>query len=41
MYEIKTKDVCDNFSKNNEMFDFSNYLLKSKYYDDSKKLVVG
>ena len=23
------------------MFDFSNYLTKSKYYDDSNKLVVG
>ena len=23
------------------MFDFSNYLTKSKYYDDSKKLVIG
>ena len=23
------------------MFDFSNYSLKSKYYDDSNKLVVG
>ena len=23
------------------MFDFSNYSAKSKYYDDSKKLVVG
>ena len=23
------------------MFDFSNYSAKSKYYDDSKKLVLG
>ena len=23
------------------MFDFSNYSAKSKYYDDSRKLVVG
>ena len=23
------------------MFDFSNYSAKSKYYDDSNKLVVG
>ena len=23
------------------MFDFSNYLIKSKYYDDSNKLVIG
>ena len=25
-YEIKTKDVYEDFSKNKEMFDFSNYL---------------
>ena len=23
------------------MFDFSNYLTKSKYYDNSNKLVIG
>ena len=23
------------------MFDFSNYYTKSKYYDDSNKLVIG
>ena len=23
------------------MFDFSNYSTKSKYYDDSNKLVIG
>ena len=37
MYEIKTED----FGKDKEMFDFSNYSVKSKYYDRSKKLVVG
>ena len=37
MYEIKTED----FSNDNEMFDFNNYSAKSKYYDDSNKLVVG
>ena len=36
MYEIKTEDVYKDFSK-----DFSNYSPKSKYYDDSNKLVVG
>ena len=41
MYEIKTGDVFEAFSKDKEMFDFSNYLPKSKYYDDSNKLVVG
>ena len=32
MYEIKTEDVYE---------DFSNHSAKSKYYDDSNKLVVG
>ena len=41
MYEIKTKDVYEDFSKDEEMFDFSNYSFKTKYYDDSNKLVVG
>lgn len=34
MYESETKNVLDNFSKNKEMFDYSNYFVKSKYYDD-------
>ena len=29
------------FSKDKKMFDFSNYLAKSKHYDNSNKLVVG
>ena len=41
MYEIKTEDVYEDFSNDKEMFDFSNYSTKSKYYDNSKKLVVG
>ena len=41
MYEIKTKDVCKDFRNNKEMFEFSNYSTKSKYYDNSNKLVVG
>ena len=40
MYEIKTKDVYEDFSKDKEMFDFSNYQTKPKYYDHSNKLVV-
>ena len=34
MYEIKTEDVYKG------MFDFSNYSTKSKYYNDSIKLVI-
>ena len=41
VYEIKTEDVWEGFSNDKEMFDFSNYSIKSKYYDDSNKLVVG
>ena len=40
MYEIKTENVCEDFSKDIEMFDFSNYSVKSKYYDNLKNLVV-
>ena len=35
MYEIKTEDVYEYFSSNKEMFDFSNYSTKSKYFDNS------
>ena len=41
MYEIKTGDVYKDFSNDKQMFDFSNYSAKSKYYDNSNKLVVG
>ena len=41
MYEIKTEAVYKDFSNNKEMFDFSNFLSKSKYYDDSNKSVIG
>ena len=40
MYEIKTEDVYEDFSKYGKMFDFSNFTSKSKYYDHSSKLVV-
>ena len=41
IYETKTEDVYEDFSKDKEMFDFSNCSGKSKYFDDSNKLVVG
>ena len=41
MYEIKIEDVYKNFSNDKEKFNFSNYSTKSKYYDNSNKLVVG
>ena len=41
MYDIRTEDIYEDFSSNKEMFDFSNYLTKSKYCDDLNKLVIG
>ena len=41
IYEIKTEDVYEDFSINKEMLDFGNYSTKSKYYDDSNKLVIA
>ena len=41
MYEIQTEHVYEDFSNDKEMFDFSNHLTKSKYFDDSNKLVIG
>ena len=41
MYEFKTEDVYEDFSSHKEMFDFSNYSTKSKYYDYSNKLIIG
>ena len=40
MYEVQTEDVYEFFSHDKEMFSFSNYSIKSKYYDDSNKLVI-
>ena len=41
MCEIKTEEVYEDFSNDKEMFDFTNYSTKSKYYDKSRKLVTG
>ena len=41
MYEIRTEDMYEDFSGNKEMFEFSNYLTKWKYHDDTNKLVFG
>ena len=40
LYEIKTEEVCEDFSKDKEMFDFSSYSAERKLYD-SNKLIVG
>ena len=36
MYEIKTKDVYEDFSNDKEMFNFSNFSAKWKYYNNSR-----
>ena len=41
MYEVKTEDVYEDFSKDKEIFESSNYSAKLRYYDNSNKLVVG
>ena len=41
MYGIKSEDVYEDFSTDKEMFHFSSYSTKPKYYDDSSKLVIG
>ena len=41
MYELKSEDVYEVFSSNKETFNFSNYLTKAIYYDNSNKLVTG
>ena len=41
MHQTKTEEVYGDFSNDREKnFVFSNYPTKSKYYDDSSKLVV-
>ena len=41
MREIKTEDVYEDFNSDKEIFYFRNYPTKSKYHNDSNKLVTG
>ena len=41
MYDIQTEDLFEDFSSDKDNFDFSNYLIISKYYDNSTTLVIG
>ena len=41
LYEIETEDIYEDFSNNKEMIGFSNYPIKSKYYDKLNKLVIS
>ena len=40
-YEIKTKDVYEDFSKEKILFDCSDYPLNSKFFDPFNKKVIG
>ena len=41
MYKSETKNVYEDFYKNKELFDISNYSKDSKYYKNANNLVVG
>ena len=41
MHGIKTEDVYEDLSNDKEIFDYSDYSTRSKYYDNSNKLVIG
>ena len=40
MHKIRAKNAYEEFSSKKEMLDFSNYSTKSKYYDNSSKIVI-
>ena len=41
VYEIKTKDVYEDFYLDKDLFDFSDYPLNSKFFDPVNKKIVG
>ena len=40
MYKIEAENVYEDFYKNEELFDFSDYPNDSKYYNNSNNLIV-
>ena len=40
-YEIKSENVCEDFFKWKDLFDFSNHSKDSKFFDDTNKKVIG
>ena len=40
-YEIKLKDVYEEFYKWKDLFDFSNYSKDSKFFNETNKKVIG
>ena len=41
VYEIKTKDVYEDFYLDKDLFDLSDYPLHSKFFDPVNKKVIG
>ena len=41
VYEIKTKDIYEDFYEDKNLFDFSDYPLDSKFFDPVNKKVIG
>ena len=41
VYEIKTEDVYEDFYKDKDLFDFSDYPQNSNFCDLSNKKVIG
>ena len=41
VYEIKTEDVYEDFYKDKNLFDFSDYSQDSKFYNPVNKKVIG
>ena len=40
-YEIKSENVCEEFFKWKDLFDFGNYSKDSKFFDETNKKVIG
>ena len=40
-YEIKSKNVYKELFKWKDLFDFSNYSIDSKFFDETNKNVIG
>ena len=40
-YEIKAEDVCEEFFKWKDLFDFSNSSKDSKFFDMTNKKIIG
>ena len=41
VYEIKSENICEEFFKWKDLFDFSNYFKDSIFCDDTNKNVIG